>query len=720
MSVALVAPRRAMLRAPGRPVLWRPLRTTNGGSSGADVGSGTGSAPNAIPGLSGWWDASSYANMQDGSSIPLAGWGLRAAGGIIDLSGGQRPATPYRVGSTNTPVATPRLSGTLGGSGYDLQTGPYYPTLDYGLGLQLPDVPMGTSAAWTRFLVWTRPNWKQNPYQADTTASCVLSTNGAPILSVDGSSGAGHLTLFPGSGSAATLSAAMTRRHTHSVIIRNTPGEGVDVWLDGAAAATAVTNPISGQGLATLLVLHGGAAPPNNNAAAQCWFHEAATWERALTATEIAGLAGYATRWALGPRKGVLLTFNGQSNCNNAIYAQVNADLLMAQGLAWYLGAVAYGRASQTQNGSAGTTSPGMGIYYYPEAANPTYAGTFLQDPLDGSDPSGWSIGQMGQEVQNYISGLSTADQGDICALVLWWSETDSYRSYASDWTRFQHAAKRWIQLFRAMLPGATAANMPVIWWNAIPFGNTDGIQMHREVIASLVADPTQNVTMVPLMTADSNDLNDQQNDDGTQVTIAGENQHRAFTDLKIFARRSVPAVARALYATGRNDSLSAIPSGLPVVGGPKITHAYRQSNTTVILTIQHDAGNDLIVPPGQAPLGCGFLVMDGGSVSAPGTLVPASACARVDAAHLQLTLSQALVHPSAQCLLFYPYGSYTPTSAPTYTADMGRGNSVTDNFSQVSKPAGWDIGNDLGSAWDINYPIAATTAPITLSDSPT
>ncbi len=705
-----------MLRAPGKPVLWRPLRTTNGGGGGGGGGSGT--APSAIPGLSSWWDASSYANMQDGSARPLASWGLPAAGGITDLSGGQRPIARYGA-STNTPVATPRLSGTLGGIGYDLQSGPYYPTLDYGLGFQVANVPMGGSAAWTRFFVWTRPNWKQNPYQSDTTASCLLSSNGTPILSVDGSGGSGHLTLFPGSGSAMVLSATMTRRHTHAVIIRNTPGEGVDVWLDGAAAATGVTNPISGDGLATLLMLHGGAGPPNNNAAAQCWFHEAATWERALTATEISGLGTYSTRWALGPRKCVLLTFNGQSNCNNAIYTSVNADLLMAQGLAWYLGAVAYGRASQTQNGTAGTSNPGMGIYYYPEVANPTYAGTFLQDPLDGSDPSGWSIGQMGQEVENYIQSLSAADQGDICALVLWWSETDSYRSYASDWTRFQHAAKRWIQLFRAMIPGATWSNMPVIWWNAIPFGNTDGIQMHREVIASLMADPTQNVTMAPLMTADSNDLNDQQNPDGTQVMVAGENQHRSYTDLKIFAQRSVPAIARTLYASARNDSFSSIPSGLPVVGGPTIIHAYRQDNTTIVLTIQHDAGNDLIVPPGQAPLGCGFLVMDGGSISSPGTLVPASACARVDARHLQLTLSQALVNTSAQCLLFYPYGSYTPLGASNYTADMGRGNSVTDNFSQITKPVGWDMGTDLGSSWNINYPIAATTTPITLSDSP-
>jgi hypothetical protein len=137
-----------------------------------------------------------------------------------------------------------------------------------------------------------------------------------------------------------------------------------------------------------------------------------------------------------------------------------------------------------------------------------------------------------------------------------------------------------------------------------------------------------------------------------------------------------------------------------------------------LVLTIAHDAGTDLLVS-NLAVNGQGFMVMDGGSVSSPGTLRPATSCVRIDSTHLRITLASPLVNPSASCLLFYPYGSFCPSGAPSYTADMGSGNAVYDNVASLAKPPGWDIGGDLGTGWNLNFPLAATSAPMPLSDSP-
>ncbi len=196
MSVAQISPLRAMFRAPGRPVLWRSLRVAGTGDGGGTPGT----APNAIAGLSGWWDASNFANAGDASGNPLAGWGL-AITSLIDLSGGQRAATPFFFSSNaNQPIATPRLSGVLGGAGHDLGNGPYYPFLDPNLGLQVPNVTMGADVAWTLVFVWSRPNWKQSIYSPYTDASnhALICSESTVVLQLDGFAGAGQLGTFSG------------------------------------------------------------------------------------------------------------------------------------------------------------------------------------------------------------------------------------------------------------------------------------------------------------------------------------------------------------------------------------------------------------------------------------------------------------------------------------------------------------------------------------------
>ena len=106
-----------------------------------------------------------------------------------------------------------------------------------------------------------------------------------------------RLLLFPGTSSQITLTSGLTRRHTHSIILRHRPGVGVDAWVDGTFAASGVGNPLTSSAPVPMVLLH----DTTMLGGAQCWLHEAATWERALTDTEAAVLLQCAARWVRGP-----------------------------------------------------------------------------------------------------------------------------------------------------------------------------------------------------------------------------------------------------------------------------------------------------------------------------------------------------------------------------------------------------------------------------------
>ena len=761
MSVVLIGPNnQIMMAAPGRPVLWQSLTSSDGtgtagsgggGSSGSD-GSGTGSSgtgssgtgssgtgssgtgssgtgssgtgssggsssgngattPSAIAGLTGWWDAGAITGLLSSAGSPITGFDA-AVSSLADKSGAGAALTVFHgAGSGTAPVATPRLNGLLGGLGLNTIVPPTLPGSGQQLPLMDPDqglisatMPIGSGTAWTLYLVWSRPNWRQS----STAASPLLSIDGTVVLAADNKTGSGRLVLFPG-GQQTVLTAALTRRHTHAVILRNTPGTGVDVWLDATQVATAAPNPLAASLTEPLLFLHNGSA----NGGAECWFHEAATWQHALATADIDGLLNCETRWTLGARKGVQIMVTGQSNAGNGL--NDGAWHLLAQGVAWHLGALAYGVVGSYGSPPAATCIHGEGIYPVPALG---LSGSFLNNPGDGSSPATWALGTDGLAVQTYLqSNIDPNDAADIVAILWPWSEDDCTRQYSEKAT-YEAAARRLLALERGMLSRAPA-NLPQVWWSAIPFaygGNDPGTQMQREVVADMAADPTQNVTVVLPQTADSLPRSiggaALVYDPVTGIWSGGDPLHRDIPDNQRFGRLAAPLVARAVLATTGGDTLSAIPAGVPTAGGPAVTHVYRQSNTTLVITVTHDCGTDLIVPVTQAAVGLGWAVMDGGSVASPGTIVTATACVRLNATQLQITLAQALVNPSANCRLFYPYG----------TTMIGRGNSVTDNLSTVTPPAGWNMAGDLGSGWSLNMPVhvpMSTASGVVLSDTP-
>jgi hypothetical protein len=242
MSVAFVAPGRSMRIGPAQVALWRPLRA---GATASGNGSFSGPWPNAIAGLSGWWDAGSLSDALGPAGTTVSGWNDPVAS-LQDKSGNSAALAPYSFATaTGPPSMTPRLSALLGGLGRVAGgSATLAPALDPDLGFRIAGTSFLSSTTWTRYLVWSRPNWRQNSGR-DANPVTLIASGNTPVLGADSASGQGRLLLFPGGSNQATLTSTLTRRHTHSIVLRNRPGVGIDAWLDDTQVGNGLGNPLT-------------------------------------------------------------------------------------------------------------------------------------------------------------------------------------------------------------------------------------------------------------------------------------------------------------------------------------------------------------------------------------------------------------------------------------------------------------------------------------------
>ena len=410
----------------------------------------------------------------------------------------------------------------------------------------------------------------------------------------------------------------------------------------------------------------------------------------------------------------ILMAGPSQSNAGYS-ETQDGAFLAMAQAVSFYLqaGGTPAVLSVWANAGQPGTEVGGIGVMEIVTAS--AYSQSFLSNTaganFSAETAASAPLGLCGTGYSDYATSLSGAQRGQINALVSYWGESDSLEYAPADKPIYKAAIANLFGQVRAML-GKIAAELPIIFFGA-PYGLLPNWWSYppslREAWAEFADDPLFNFAWAVPQAYDVLSRNELWN--GTTGLATGGNTDgghvNAIDNVALFKRAALPA-ARAILASNGLDA-SLIPASLGTGLGPQIVGA-ALSGTTLTLAVEHDGGDDLIVPL-LATRGVGFSLMDGGSTASPGSFIMATSCARIDATHLVLTLASAPSNPHVACRVMYPWPGIYWSAQPD--AEIGRGCAVTDNFSAVSKPDGFDINAGLGAGWGANLPLRT---PVTIA----
>jgi len=630
-------------------------------------------------GVLGWWDAGSAPDLLD-STGAATGTGVVAT--VRNKSAGAALALePYDAGgivnggSTTGYRFVPRLVGTESGirNRMNDNAGENAPVPGFTSVVNLRNVTLGSAVAGTWYQVWSKVNREQTGQFGASTSSPVLK-HGTVVLVQASNVGDGtdRLTLFPGTASSRDLGAIPTR-YTQSLTLVMTATGLVDVWLKDIRVATGIANPLPATVTATLAM------------AEACDLHECWLADHALSTAELATLLTGATscskRWARGERILPLLAIIGQSNAGKMGIA--GGYNMLGEACRWALGSLGVDITSGVDRNPQRPTTVYGGT---PLIQRPGQTGTASYiDRFGGTtDPATWPYATPGTSFISFFTGLSATDKGRLAGLLWTYAENDADHGYA-DKANYQASRQR---IIAGMRTACGIPTLPVYSFNTWSFGGTtvlgsgsdDGGQALREVFDAAIATPAQYETRILHNLADAD------------YSTGGDTAHMSDATYQRFGARAGLVLASLLGRDGSAAPMASLPTT-----GPRITSATLQTPTTILVTIQHDQGTDIRV---GAPSDVGWTVFEGWtSPTAVGTNRVVQSCARVDATHLLLTLTTAVVGAASTVRLWPAYGQRRTLP----------GGSPLDNFSQTV--TGLALTAQLGSAYTQDYPIAITAA---------
>lgn len=284
-----------------------------------------------------------------------------------------------------------------------------------------------------------------------------------------------------------------------------------------------------------------------------------------------------------------------------------------------------------------------------------------------------WPLTTNGSAVVAAYSGASAGDKTALKAIHWGQNEYDGAGYARNPWA--YNNAEIWAKGVRRLAAairtavGKTAAQLPVIFAPVFPYSpmSNSGAEAIHAAQNMLIGDVAFNAARA------GGNLDDtvwDRDDDAGGNSFQGNDGvlrfHPNTGDQILVARRMG-------YGTARIMGPILAPTGNRIYAGrgPRCVYAQWQDANTIDVVVEHDGGNDLVLPASPA---AGWRVTYGGAT------VMVSNVAKVNGRRLRLTLATACDIPAA-IRVFYTWGAARIIPTPAVTGSQGTG-AVYDNAS--------------------------------------